>query len=137
MNTMAPDEAAEEPAVDLDTRIAGAFRDGITSSKVPKLIEEVRYASAAASSSAERAHKRALDPALETHDVFAARREMEEIAFRRDRLEMAVERLKARLDELKQQEENERRQIAYEKVKAERDALADELAKIYPRLRRS
>lgn len=60
-----------------------------------------------------------------------ARREMEDAAFRRDRLQTAVERLRDRLKELRYQEEDQRRQVAYDKVKAERDALAEELARVY------
>jgi hypothetical protein len=56
---------------------------------------------------------------------------MEDAAFRRERLQTAVTRLRDRLHEVKRQEENERRWTAYEKAKAERDKLAEELKAIY------
>jgi hypothetical protein len=43
-----------------------------------------------------------------------------------------VTRLRDRLQEVKRQEKNERRWIAYEKAKAERDKLAAELKEFYP-----
>jgi hypothetical protein len=49
--------------------------------------------------------------------------------FRRERLQTAVSRLKERLKEVRAQEENQRRWIAYEKVKAERDKLAADYRK--------
>jgi hypothetical protein len=57
---------------------------------------------------------------------------MEDAVFRRERLQAAVSRLKDRLKEVRAQEENQRRWIAYEKVKAERDKLAGELKESYP-----
>jgi hypothetical protein len=59
---------------------------------------------------------------------------MEDARFRRDRLETAVARLRDRLQDLKRQEEDRRRWIAYEKVKAEQDSLVEELARVYPPL---
>jgi chromosome segregation ATPase len=69
---------------------------------------------------------------LSSSDVAEARRQMEDAAFRRDRLQAAVARLRERLDELKAQEEDQRRQLVYDRVKAERDKLAAELADLYP-----
>jgi len=57
---------------------------------------------------------------------------MEDSAFGRERLQTAVSRLRERLKEVRAQEENQRRWIAYEKVKAERDSLAAELKASYP-----
>jgi hypothetical protein len=57
---------------------------------------------------------------------------MEDAVFRRDRLETAVQRLGDRFDELRVEEEDQRRWVAYDKVKAQRDRLADELAQVYP-----
>ena len=56
---------------------------------------------------------------------------MEDARFRRERLETAVVRLRDRLQELKDQEEDHRRWIAYQKAKDERDTLAEELARVY------
>jgi hypothetical protein len=57
---------------------------------------------------------------------------MDDAAFKRDRLQAAVTKLGERLQQLKDQEENERRQLAYDKATAERDNLAAELADLYP-----
>jgi len=57
---------------------------------------------------------------------------MDDAAFRRDRLQAALEKLWERLAQLKYQEEHARRQVAYDKAKAVRDGLANELADLYP-----
>jgi hypothetical protein len=57
---------------------------------------------------------------------------MDDAAFKRDRLQAALGKLRERLAELKDQEENARRQVAYDKAEAVRDELAKELADLYP-----
>jgi hypothetical protein len=47
-------------------------------------------------------------------------------------LQAAVTKLGERLEQLKDQEENERRQLAYDNATAERDKLAAELTDFYP-----
>src|SRR5262249_38718624 len=86
--------------VDLDDRIAAAFQNGVKSDDVKALIVETEAAAVAAGEAAERARQRALDPALSARDVTAARREMDNAAFRRERLQTAVSRLKERLKEV-------------------------------------
>jgi hypothetical protein len=114
----------------LDDRIVAAFADGATSGDVANLIRETEAAATAAGEEAERARERALDPTVP--DVTAARRGMDDAAFRRDRLQVATTRLRERLSEVRAQEEDDRRRARYEKVKAERDRLAAELADTYP-----
>lgn len=116
----------------LDDRIAAAFGDGVNSEELKALIAEAEAAALASGEAAEQARERALDPALTANAVAEARRRMEDSAFRRDRLQTAVTRLQDRLWEVKAQEENQRRWIAYEKARAERDKLAAELQAIYP-----
>ena len=116
----------------LDERIAAAFGDGAKSEDVAALIKEAKAASLLCNDTAERARKRALDPVLSVNDVADARRQMEDAAFRCDRLQTAVTRLRERLEQVKAQEEDQQRQLVYERVKAERDKLAAELAEIYP-----
>jgi hypothetical protein len=53
------------------------------------------------------------------------------VAFRRERLQTAVLRLRDRLKEVRSQEENQRRWIAYEKARTGRAKLAAELKAIY------
>jgi len=122
----------ESTPTDLDDRIAAAFTDGAKSEEVASLIRETEAAAIAADDTAERGRSRALDPALSAPDVAAARREMDDAAFRRERLQVAVTKLGERLREVRADEEDQRRRIAYKKAKAERDKLAAELKAIYP-----
>jgi hypothetical protein len=103
----------------LDERIAAVFADSATSTDVADLIEEAEAAAAASGKAAEQARTRALDPALSAAEVARARRDMEDAAFGRDRLQVAVQRLGDRLKELQRREENHRRQVAYDRVRAE------------------
>jgi DNA repair exonuclease SbcCD ATPase subunit len=119
-------------AGDLDDRIAAAFADSVKSSDVSALIAEAEGAAIASGEVAERARERALDPKLAANAVAEARREMDDAAFKRERLKTALSRLQVRLKEAKAREENERRWTVYEALKAERDNLAAELKAIYP-----
>ena len=51
-----------------------------------------------------------------------------------DAAEQAVSRLRERLTQVQAAEEDDRRRTAYEEAAAERDALAEELARVYPPL---
>lgn len=117
----------------LDDRIAAAFADGVRSEHVAQLIVEAEAAATSAIAAAESARMRALDPTHSALEVSEARRETDEATFRRDRMQEAVRRLGERLREVKQQEVQHRRQIAYDRAKADRDRLAEELARVYPR----
>ena len=111
---------------------AAAFDDGVPSTEVAALIKAAEAASVSANASAERARTRALDPALSTSVVMEARRQMEDAAFHRDRLQVAVTKLRERLIVVKADEEDARRQLAYDNAEAVRDELAKELADLYP-----
>ena len=116
----------------LDERIAAAFGDGVHSTDVETLIKAAEAASVSANERAERARTHALDPALSATAVTAARRAMEDAAFQRDRLQVAVTKLRERLIAVKADEEDARRLLVYDRVKAERDQIADELRDFYP-----
>jgi hypothetical protein len=118
----------------LDDRIAATVGgNAVTSSDdVSALVTEVEEAALACGKAADRARRQALDPALTANAVAEARRQMEDAAFRRERMQVAVLRLKDRLKEIKALEEDQRRRIIYDKAKAERDRLAAELKAIYP-----
>jgi len=116
----------------LDDRIAAAFLPGAISTDVEELIANAEAAAASSEEAVVVARASALDPMLAAERVQAARREMEDASFRRDRLLTAVTKLKDRLQQLKAQETNEKRWQAYEAVKAERDKLSAELKEIYP-----
>ena len=135
-----PPSVLEEPSVstvaiaqiDLDARIAAAFANGAKSNDVATLIKDTERAAASASDMAEQARNYALDPTLSGFELTDARKCMDDAAFKRDRLQAALGKLRERLAELKDQEENARRQVAYDKAKAVRDELAKELADLYP-----
>lgn len=114
----------------LDERIAAAFGEGPSSAEVAALIGEAEAAAASAEHEAEEARKRALDP--RSADVSEARRQMDDAAFRRDRLRVAVMQLEKRVGQLQANEENTRRWAAYHEAEAERDRLAVELREVYP-----
>jgi hypothetical protein len=116
----------------LDERIAAAFGDGAKSEDVAALIKEAEAASLSSDETAKQVRTRALDPSLLTNEIEEARLQMDDAAFRRERLQMAVTRLRERLKQVKVEEEDQQRWLAYEKAKNERDKLAAELAKIYP-----
>jgi flagellar motility protein MotE (MotC chaperone) len=113
-------------------RIAAAFSAGTKSDDVPELIGEAEAAAVSAGEASQCARAKALDPALSAKDVAIARHEMEDAAFRRDRMQTAETKLGERLRELRGQEEDHRRWLAYEKAKAERDKLVVELKEVYP-----
>jgi ElaB/YqjD/DUF883 family membrane-anchored ribosome-binding protein len=98
--------------IDLDARIAAAFADGAKSNDVATLIKDTEHATASASDLAAQARNHA--------------------AFKRERLQAALGKLRERLAQLKDQEENARRQVVYDKAEAVRDELAKELADVYP-----
>jgi hypothetical protein len=116
----------------LDARIAAAFADGAKSDEVRVLIKDTEHGVASASDLAEQARNRALDPTLSGSELEDARKCMHDAAFKRDRLQAALERLRERLEQLKYQEEHARRQVDYDEAEAVRDELAKELADLYP-----
>jgi hypothetical protein len=65
-------------------------------------------------------------------DLKDARAGMGDAAFKRDRLQAALEKLRERVAQSEYKEEHARRQVAYEKAKVTRDELANELADLYP-----
>jgi hypothetical protein len=89
------------PGQTLDARIAGAFAEDATSDDVARLLSEVETAANAADDAAEEARVRALDPLLSSDGVAVARREMDDAAFKRDRLKVAAAKLSERVAALK------------------------------------
>jgi hypothetical protein len=107
------------PTEALDERIAAAFADSTNSGVVADLIAETKAATVSSAEAAERARTRALNPALSAANVAKARHEMEDAAFRRDRMGEAVLRLGERLREVRRQEDQARRQANYYAAVAE------------------
>ena len=87
--------------IDLDARIAAAFANGARSTDVAVLIKDTEHAAASASDMAEQARNHALDPTLSGSELKDARKCMDDAAFRRDRLQAAMGKLRERLAQLK------------------------------------
>ena len=120
----------------LEDKIADAFIQSTPSKLIARLIGQAQDAAAAADKQAAKARDDALNPALSGSDLERARCEMDDAAFRRDRLTAAALRLDDRLKEMLRAEEDARRQVEYDRAKAERDALASEIKEVYPALAR-
>ena len=88
------------------------------------LIKDTEHGVASASDLAEQARNRALDPTLSGSELNDARKCMDDAAFGRDRLQAALGKLRERLAQVKDQEENARRQVVYDKAEAVRDGFA-------------
>ena len=89
----------EDPSVapiDLDARIAAAFANGAKSNDVATLIKDTEHGAASASNRAEQARNHALDPTLSNTALRDARECMDDAAFRRDRLQAALGKLRER-----------------------------------------
>lgn len=120
------------PQTDIEGRIAAAFDNSAKANDVAQLMDDVEEALVSANLLSDRARDRAFDPTLAATEVVTARREMDDAAFHANRMEAAITALKTRVRGLREQEEQARRRERYEKLRAQRDQLAEELKKIYP-----
>ena len=111
----------------MDQRIIAAFADGVVSGDVAKLAAEVTEAASAADAVAKAARERALNPLLPREAVTAARREMTDAEFDRDRLAEAAKRLGERRVELKAAEDSAALRAEHDALSGERDRLVGEL----------
>jgi hypothetical protein len=121
----------------LEARIARACVNGngapqVTSAEVARLIRPTEAALQAAKDRAAQARQRALDPVITASALAQARADMDDAAFQHERLEAALGRLRTRRHQLALLEEDARRSADYERLKAVRDQLAQELADVYP-----
>lgn len=116
----------------LDERIATAFTPDARSEDFASLIADVEKAAKAADTTAAAARERALDPTIAAAEVDHARSEMDNSVFRSDRLNVAVKRLRDRHKQVAAAEENQRRQLEYDRVVLARDELVKELGDVYP-----
>ena len=92
------------------------------------MLADVEAAAKAAEAAAEHATERALDPLVD--DVIVARGAMLEAAFKRDRLIEAAKRLGVRVDELKALERERTQRAEHDRVLADRNGLAEEMARM-------
>jgi hypothetical protein len=117
----------------LEERIATALSAGVSSEAISNLIGEASAATEEAGQRAEVARGKVLSLTLGRTELARARREMEETAFRRDRLWGAVRQLSDCLEETKKAEDRAQRQAAYDAALTERDAVVEALRE-YPEL---
>jgi hypothetical protein len=119
-----------KPAEELDGRIAAAFSEDAKSGDVARLLAEVKTVTSAAEAAAETARKHALDPLLSGDDLKLARREMDDAAFKQDRLQEASAKLAERVVALKALEADRVMWAEHERVLDERDRLAEEMERM-------
>jgi hypothetical protein len=124
----ANEDGAMASTMELEARIASAFPEDAKSDEVRSLLAEVEAAAKVAEAAAAAARSRALNPLAK--DVIAARRAMDDAAFKRDRLAEAARRLAQCVGELRALEANRRRRAELERVSAERNRLAEEMARM-------
>jgi predicted transcriptional regulator len=118
----------------LESRIASSLvSDDIKSSDLAKLITETEDAIATADKAAEEERERALDP-IASPDATKARETMQAAEFTRDRLKTVRPRLQKRHNELQELEYYAAWKADFERVEAQRDALAAEYAETYPQV---
>ena len=113
----------------MDARIAAAFADDARSADVSILLAEVEAAANAAEADAEAARARALDPLSSSDGVAVARREMEDAAFKRDRLKVAAAKLSERVEALRALEAERHARAEHQRILAKRTRLAEEAAR--------
>ncbi len=116
----------------LEQKIAAALAAAdITSADLAALIAETEKAILAADEAAVAERERAHDPAL-SPDPASAYQAMQTAAFAAERLKTLLPRIQARYQEAQAQELLAQWRIDYERLKVERDKLAEELREIYP-----
>lgn len=115
-------------------RIAEAFTLCPPSVEIETLLSDVAAATKEIDIDMALVRERALDPTIIGTDAHAARNELNDLAFRLDRLQEAERRLRDLLQVAKDSERQAKRQEEYDLARKERDDLATELAEVYPRM---
>jgi hypothetical protein len=117
---------------ELEQRISAALAaTDLKAFELVALLDETVDAIVAADTAAEAERERAFDPA-QSPDLAKARAAMEDAVFLVNRLRTLQPRLEARLTEVRAIERETQWHADYERVKAKRDALADEFRELYP-----
>jgi hypothetical protein len=115
----------------LERRIAAALSaKDIASADLATLIGETEAAIAEADATATAEREKALDP-IASPDLAAARAAMDDAQFASRRLKTLLPRLQARFAKVSAQEDYDGWVSDYERVKAMRDAAAEELSRLY------
>lgn len=114
----------------LDERIAAAFADDARSADVGVLLGEVEFAASAAEAAAEGARARALDPLVASDGAVVARREMDDAAFKRDRMTEAARKLSERVAALVAMESARHAHAEHDRVLTEKNRLVGEMERV-------
>jgi hypothetical protein len=118
----------------IEKRVAAALEDqSATSQVLGEFLPELESAVALAEKAAEGARAKALD-LVDSPDAENAEDAMKTAEFRRDRLRTALPRLRERHEAVATAEYAAYWESECDKVEAERDALARELAELYPKV---
>jgi hypothetical protein len=115
----------------LEQRIVVALRDSIKSDAVAELIQEVEVAAQAADENAAEAREQALDPTI-TIDVTKVSVEVTAAELTRDRLKVALPKLRTRYTEVRRQEDIAAWKADAAKLAVRRDELRTEFAVLLP-----
>lgn len=121
-----------QTAVPLADRIAAAVSGKATSEEIAMLLDEAELARAAAKEKHAAARALSLDPTAGADAASAADANADRMRFEVDRLDAAIEALRAAHCDAKAAEAETRKRAAYEASKLERDALVEELREVYP-----
>lgn len=106
----------------------------VTSDRVKLALTATRARLELIEGETQAAHQRAMSPTADDAEIRAARAEVTDLAFERERLANAVEHLTERHASLAAAELRASQQEEHAAAKAERDALAVEIAEVYPKL---
>jgi hypothetical protein len=119
---------------DLEQRsVAALSNDGASVTELAELIREVETAFAAACATAEEARRQGVNPLL-SPDPVLARERVKAAEFAHDRMGSLLSQLETRHRRVAAAEHKASWEADYERVKAERDRLAAELATTYPQV---
>lgn len=131
------DTTETKAAPALADRIRSALTESLSSADIAAVIVDVEADVETLTAKAGEAERVGLDPLASAKDIAAARASAADAEFELKRLNVAAERLAARLEEAKSAEQHARDDAAYDAAIAERDALAADLSKQYPRAART
>ncbi len=116
----------------LTDRIAFILQTEAASDALAEVIDDAQDELEAAREACEEAKERVLDPLSTSAAVSKARKELDDSTLQVSRLEAALERLSNQLKAARAREAEAVRIKQYEEVKAERDALVEDIRTIYP-----
>lgn len=116
----------------LADRIASTLKGKPSSDAVRAILAEAQDEADRLASERDKTRAASLDPTASADDVRKARAALSDIDFEAERLMVAAECLSQALEAAQAREASQAKAKAYQAAQAERDALAKELAAVYP-----